>query len=75
MNKYGDVYVTTCYDAFIPRVNDAGKMVLCEGYYCQVYSNGNFENEIDNFCLAKGFEIADLSEEAVDAGIRAYLCA
>ena len=73
MNKYGDVYVTTCYDNSIPRVDDNGNEILCEGYYCQVYSDGNFENEIDNFCLAKGFEINDLSEEVVDAGIRAYL--
>ena len=33
------------------------------------------QREIDNFCLVKGFEITDLSEETVDAGIRAYLCA
>lgn len=47
--------------------------VLCEGYYCQVFSDSDCTNEIDSFCLAEGVEITDLSDEAVAAGIKSYL--
>ena len=47
--------------------------MLCEGYYCQVFSDSDCTNEIDNFCLAEGVEITGLSDEAVAAGIKSYL--
>ena len=72
-SRYGDVYVSTCYDNSIPRVDDNGNEILCEGYYCQVFSDSDCTNEIDSFCLAEGVEITDLSDEAVAAGIKSYL--
>ena len=72
-SRYGDVYVSTCYDKSIPRVDDNGNEILCEGYYCQVFSDSDCTYEIDNFCLAEGVEIKDLSDEAVAAGIKSYL--
>ena len=72
-SRYGDVYVSTCYDNSIPRVDDNGNEMLCEGYYCQVFSDSDCTNEIDSFCLAEGVEITDLSDEAVAAGIKSYL--
>lgn len=72
-SRYGDVYVSACYDKSIPRVDDNGNEILCEGYYCQVFSDSDCTNEIDNFCLAEGVEITDLSDEAVAAGIKSYL--
>ena len=50
-SRYGDVYVSTCYDKSIPRVDDNGNEILCEGYYCQVFSDSDCTNEIDSFCL------------------------
>lgn len=71
--RYGDVYVFTCYDDSIPRVDDNGNEILCKGYYCQVFSDSEYTNEIDSFCLAEGVEITDMSDEAVTAGIKSYL--
>ena len=50
-----------------------GNEIICEGYYCQVFSDSDCTNEIDSFCLAEGFEITDLSDEALAAGIKSYL--
>lgn len=72
-SRYGNIYVSTCYDKSIPRVDDNGNEILCEGYFCQVFSDSDCTNEIDNFCLAEGVEITDLSDEAVAAGIMSYL--
>lgn len=71
--RYGDVYVTTCYDEGIESWDDDNIKHVCEGYFCQVYSDPEFDYEIDNFCLAVGFEIDDISDASVEAGILNYL--
>ena len=40
-NKYGKVYIT--------KTPDCGENL--GGYYCQVYADENFENEIDDFVI------------------------
>lgn len=71
--RYGDVYVTTCFDSGIARWDNDNVKHICEGYFCQVYSDPEFNDEIDNFCLAVGFEIDDISDSSVETGILAYL--
>ena len=46
---------------------------ISELFGSQVFSDSDCTNEIDNFCLAEGIEITDLSDEAVAAGIKSYL--
>lgn len=73
-NKFGDEWVTSCYDKGIERQNPQTlETEICEGYYCQVYSDEYFEDETDNFCLAVGHEIKDLTEEELTRGIIEYL--
>lgn len=67
-NKYGNVYVTLCYDSGIVRDGNC-----YEGYYCQVYNDSDFTEELDSFCLASGYDIPDMSDEAIEFGIRSYL--
>lgn len=72
----GQAYrIEKCFDSGIERENEFGETVLCEGYYCQLYNQSYTEhtNEIDNFCLAVGYEIPDLSEEAFENGVKNYL--
>ena len=71
--KYTDLFVTPCYDKGIERVNNDGKTEICEGYFCEVYTDEELTNRIDYFCLAVGYEIPDMTEESLDKGIREYL--
>ncbi len=74
LSQYGDVWVCLCYDGEIQRTNqETGKTESCEGYFCEVHADPYYEYRIDCFYLAVGHEIPDLSDEAVDAGIRKAL--
>lgn len=66
------MYVSTCDDNHIERADENGNKVYCEGVFCQVYSDSEYTNEVDTFCLAVGFEITDTSDEAIETGIRNY---
>ena len=71
--QIGNHYVTAIEDIGIERTDAYGNQVICKGYYCQVYDNEDLKNEVDNFCLALGYEIEDMSEETLEAGIRHYM--
>lgn len=69
----GGYYVTAIEDIGIEREDRNGNTEICKGYYCQVYENEDLRNEVDNFCLAVGYEIEDMSEASLEAGIRNYM--
>ena len=71
--KFGNVYVSACYDEGIERVDANGKPEICKGYYCQVYKDAELQDQIDDFCLAVGHEIPDDRFESIAKGIRTYL--
>ena len=71
--KFGNVYVSACYDEGIEREDATGKPEICKGYYCQVYKDEELTHQIDNFCLAVGHEIPDDRFESIEKGIRTYL--
>ena len=72
--QYGNYYVHTCPDNGIERENPVtGEEEICRGYYCQVFDDENYENQIDDFCLAVGYEIPDDSYESLEKGIMEYL--
>ena len=56
-------YVSSCRVTGIAREDENGNAQICEGYFCQVYADEELTNEVDNFCLAVGYEIPDASEE------------
>lgn len=71
--KVGKYYVSACNDSGIERVDAQGNEVRCKGYYCQVYSDPAYKNQVDDFCLAVGYEIPDDSEEALKKGVFEFL--
>ena len=74
--RYRGFIITSCFDSGIERYNrETGKDELCKGYYCQVYVGNDdmYDEQIDDFCLAAGHEIEDLSDAALNKGIREYV--
>ncbi len=69
----GKYYVDAIEDNGIERQDDKGNDVLCKGFYCRVYDDPAYGNQVDDFCLAVGHEIPDDSSEALENGIRWYL--
>lgn len=57
-------YVDACTDNGIERADTLGKIEICEGYYCRIYKTEKdlFDGAYyDDFCLAVGHEITDIS--------------
>ncbi len=71
--KIGKYYVDAIRDIGIERQDDKGNPVICKGFYCRVYDDPAYGNQVDDFCLAVGHEISDDSDEALEKGIRWYL--
>ena len=71
--KVGKYYVSTTTDKGIERY-DNGRKVICEGYYCQVYSDSEYRNQVDDFCLAIGHELRNGSEASLQQYLYDYLC-
>lgn len=69
--KYRGFIITSCTDNSIIRQDDEGNEHLCNGYYCQIYSADDdmYANQIDDFCLAVGHEIEDMSDSSLNQGI------
>ena len=67
--------VIKSYDSGIEREDEEGNTDICEGYYCQLYhaSDIDYKNELDNFYLAVGYEIPDLTEKSFEIGVSNYL--
>lgn len=72
-NLYNGYTVSSCTDKGIVRVNENDEEEFCEGYFCQVFTDQNLENEIDNFCLAVGYEIEDMSDASLEKGIKEHM--
>ena len=60
--KYGNVWVSVCEDC---GENEGG-------FFCQVYSDENMENEIDSFCICPDYCDCN-DDEAVEKYIEWYL--
>ena len=72
----GDYYVETCIDNGIERTNKQGKIEICNGWYCicyKSYEDACNNNPIDDFCLAVGYDIKNLSDSELERGLYDYL--
>lgn len=51
-----------------------GKEVFAEGFFCEVYdaADSDMANQLDHFTLAVGYDIPEISLEALDNGLRRY---
>lgn len=74
--NYRGFCVQSCLGKGIEREDEKGNPEVCEGYYCQVYpvlEGTDSPPQIDEFSLAVGHEISDLSDTSLDVGIRKYI--
>ena len=74
--RYRGFIITSCFDGGIERYNrETGKDEPCQGYYCQVYAGNDdmYSEQLDDFCLAAGHEIEDLSDAALKDGTCKYV--
>ena len=71
--KFGKYYVDAISDYGIERKDENGNVVICSGFYCRIFDDHAYENQVDDFCLAVGYEIEDETQEALENGIRKYL--
>lgn len=69
-------YVDACTDNGIERADALGKNEICEGYYCRIYKTEKdlFDGAYyDDFCLAVGHEITDMSDAALIKGLKEHI--
>ena len=71
--KVGKYYVHAIPDNGIERESKDGKQEICNGYYCMVYEDEDCKVQVDDFCLAVGYEIPDVTEESLEKGVYWYL--
>ena len=71
--KVGKYYVHAIPDNGIERESKDGKQEICNGYYCIVYEDEDCKVQVDDFCLAVGYEITDVTEESLEKGVYWYL--
>ena len=74
--RYRGFEITNCPDSGVERYDSENNQdVICEGFYCQVYPAGDeqYADQLDDFCLAEGFEIDDCSDQALESGIIMYI--
>lgn len=71
--RFGKYYVDAISDYGIERTDQNGNGVSCSGFYCRVFDDPEYKNQVDDFCLAVGHEIEDETQEALENGIRWYL--
>jgi len=68
--KYRGFYVTSSIDNNIQRENKNEKVVICDGYFYQVFADEEMKLEIDNFIAAVGFELPNNSQAEADSFAR-----
>lgn len=74
--RYRGFIITSCFDSGVERYNrETGQDEICDGFYCQVYAGDDdmYAEPIDDFCLAVGHEIEDISDASLGMGIRKYV--
>ena len=73
--KYRGFNITSCTDNGITRQDENGNEQICKGYYCQIYTVDDdlYANQIDDFCLAVGHEIEDMSDSSLNKGIKTQI--
>lgn len=74
--RYRGFEITSCCDTGIERYNrQTGRDEICNGYFCEIYPAGDeqYVNQLNIFCLAEGYEIADTTQDSLESGIARYV--
>ncbi len=61
--KYRGFFIEITEISELEREDKNENIVLCDGFRYKIYSDEDFENLVDDFCAAVGFELPDDSSE------------
>lgn len=71
--KYRGFYVKITPDDYLPRENENGEIVACEGFRIEVFADESEEVEIDIFSAAVNFELMKNSLDEVEQFAKDYI--
>lgn len=74
--RYRGFIITSCPDKEIIRNKIGSDSIdICNGFYCEVFAGNDcrYDDRLDYFCLAEGYEITDCSNDSMEKGIRMYI--
>ncbi len=71
--KYKGFFVKITPDKYLPRENDDGEIVACEGYRIEVFADKSEEVEIDVFSAAFNFELVKNSINEAEQFAKDYI--
>lgn len=71
--KYKGFFVKITPDEYLPRENEDGEIVACEGFKIEVFSDEFEEVEIDIFSAAVDFELMKNSLDEVEQFAKDYI--
>lgn len=71
--KYKGFFVKITPDEYLPRENDDGEVVACEGFRIEVFSDESEKVEIDIFSAAVDFELMKNSLDEVEQFAKDYI--
>lgn len=71
--KYRGFYVKITPDDYLPRENEDGEIVACEGFRIEVFADESEKVEIDIFSAAVDFELMKNSINEVEQFAKDYI--
>lgn len=71
--KYKGFFVKITPDEYLPRENENGEIVACEGFKIEVFADESEEVEIDIFSAAVNFELVKNNINEVEQFAKDYI--
>lgn len=71
--KYKGFFVKITPDEYLPRENENGEVVACEGFRIEVFADESEDVEIDIFSAAVDFELMKNSLNEVEQFAKDYI--
>lgn len=71
--KYKGFFVKITLDEYLPRENEDGEIVACEGFRIEVFADESEEVEIDIFSAAVNFELIKNSINEAEQFTKDYI--
>ena len=71
--KYKGFFVKITPDEYLPRENENGEIVACEGFRIEVFADESEKVEIDIFSAAVDFELMKNSLDEVEQFAKDYI--
>ena len=71
--KYKGFFVKITPDNYLPRENEGGEIVACDGFKIEVFADESEKVEIDIFSAAVGFELVKNSINEAEQFAKDYI--